>query len=440
MVTAPHSSTAVPLRTARPSYLQVLRECPGYRMLFAARSISLLGDWFSLIAVVALLREVLGSSPIALSGVLILKLLPIFLVGPVAGVAADRFSRKSIMIVSDVVRVGLVLALLATPLAPWPLGWVYAAVLFKVGASAFFEPARSAALPQLVPDDYLATANALGAVVWSVMFAVGAAIGGLVTDAFGWRIALGVDAMTYAVSAVLVSRISLPRRERRGGGALDWQTVTGARDFRAGMGFIARRPEVATVISVKTGWGIAGAVTLFLTLFGEREYAIGGRPDLGVSLLFVARAVGTGVGPVLARRFIHDESPARMRSLIGAAMLWPVLWYLVFSFARGPALAGACVVLAHFGGSVLWVYSSVMLQRMVPNQFLGRVMSTDLGLATLAISLSTWVYGMLAGAPGADLRVLVRWMAVSLLIPAALWWSLARRWPVGVRREEPSED
>lgn len=82
----------------------------------------------------------------------------------------------------------------------------------------------------------------------------------------------------------------------------------------------------------------------------------------------------------------------------------------------------------------------MMLQRMVPNQFLGRVMSTDLGLATLAISLSTWVYGMLAGAPGADLRVLVRWMAVSLLIPAALWWSLARRWPVGVRREEPSED
>ena len=65
------------------------------------------------------------------------------------------------------------------------------------------------------------------------------------------------------------------------------------------------------------GWGIAGAITVLLTLFGERVYAIGGRPDLGVALLFVARAVGTGIGPLLARRFIVNESPANMRWLLG---------------------------------------------------------------------------------------------------------------------------
>jgi len=78
----------------------------------------------------------------------------------------------------------------------------------------------------------------------------------------------------------------------------------------------------------------------------------------------------------------------------------------------------------------------------VPDEFRGRVMSTDLGLATLAISASLWVYGWLAESPGADLRLLVRVLALSLLVPAALWWIAAGRWPVGSRRgvEPPSHD
>ena len=120
-----------------------------------------------------------------------------------------------------------------------------------------------------------------------------------------------------------------------------------------------------------------------------------------------------------------------MRWLIAGSFLWPMLWYLAFSWADHPAAAAAVVVIAHFGGATLWVYSTVLLQRMVPDEFLGRVMSTDLGLATLTISASTWVYGHLAAAPGADLRVLVRWLALSLLVPAAVWVIAAGRWPVG---------
>lgn len=413
-------------------YRQVFRECPDFRRLFAARTISLLGDWFSLIAIVALLRETVGSDPRALGGVLILRLLPFFLAGPVAGVVADRFSRKLIMVASDLVRAGLILGMIAAPLMPRPVAFIYALTALQVAGSAFFEPARSAALPQIVPQRLLASANALGAIAWSSMFALGAALGGVVADLFGWRAALAIDAMTYLVSAWLVSRIVLPRRQRKRG-AVDWLTLTGARDFHAGVRFIATRPAVATVIFVKSGWGLAGAATLFLTLFGERVYAIAGRPDLGVALLLTARAVGTAIGPVLARRIVVDESPAAMRGLLGAAFVWPSVWYLLFSWVHQPYVAALCVVLAHLGGSVLWVYSTVLLQRMVPDAYLGRVMSTDLGLTTLTISASTWLYGLLADAPGADLRVLLRWMALSVLVPAAIWILAAGRWPPGDR-------
>jgi hypothetical protein len=417
----------------QPGYLEVLRACPAYRLLFLARVTSLLGDWFSLVATVALLREVVGSSAGAISGMLILKLLPIFLAGPLAGVVADRFSRKWIMVWSDLVRVGLVLGLIAAPHTPWPVGFAYVLITLQVVASAFFEPARTAAFPQLVPDRYLATANALGAVAWSVVFALGAALGGLVTNLVGWELALVIDAATYVVSALLVLKIDLPRRKQRGTRATDWMTITGIRDFRDGIRFIAGRPDVATVLFVKTGWGMAGAVTLFLTLFGEREYALGGRPDLGVALLYVSRAIGTGVGPVLARRLVLDESASAMRNLLTISLLWPCAGYFFFAGVDHWSLASLAVILAHFGGSVVWVYSTVLLQRMVPEEFSGRVMSTDLGLATLTISASLWIYGMLAGAPDADLRLLVRVMAGSLLLPTAIWWYASRRWPVGTR-------
>ena len=417
---------AEPTPEARPTYLQVLKDCPGFRLLFAARSISLLGDWFALIALIALLREVTGSDATALSGLLILKLLPIFLAGPLAGVVADRFSRKAIMVWSDLVRVVFVLALLAAPLVPHAVGYTYTLVLLQVVASAFFEPARAAALPQLVPDRYLSAANALGAVMWSLMFAIGSTLGGLVTNWLGWRAALSIDAATYAVSALLVVRIALARRPQRASGPVGWKTWTGIRDFLAGLRFLGRRPDIASVVFIKTGWGIAGAITLFLTLFGERIYAIAGRPDLGVTVLFVARAIGTGIGPVLARRIVTDESPVATRRLIFISFLWPAVWYLAFAWVDHVVCGAIFVVLAHFGGSVLWVYSAVLLQRMTPDEYRGRVMSTDLGLATLTISASTWIWGMLAAPSDADLRFLMGVLAITLLLPAAVWFVASR--------------
>ena len=412
-------------------YLETLRANPGFRYLFGARVVSLLGDWLSMLAVIALLREVRGSDAAALSGFFILKLLPIFLAGPLAGVVADRFNRRTIMLVSDLLRAALVLGLLAAPLVGRPVVFIYALVLLQVVASGFFEPARAASLPQLVAREHLSAANALGAMAWSAVFAAGAAAGGVITELAGWRTALVIDAGTYVMSALLITRISLPRRERRKD-APGWRTLTGWRDLQEGFGFVRGRPDVATVLFVKLGWGVAGAITLLLTLFGERTYAPGGRADLGVSILFTARAVGTGVGPWLARRIMPLENTASVRLLLTAGFLWPAVFYFAFSFADTIGWAALFVAVAHFGGSIVWVYSSVLLQKMVPDQYLGRVSSADLGLATLAISISVWAYGTLAATETVGLTTLARVMALTLLAPAAAWYFASARWPARV--------
>ncbi len=428
----PPTQPPIPPLPKAVGYLEVLRDNPSFRWLFLARTISLTGDWFSLIAIFALLREVAGSDARAIGGVLILKLLPFFLAGPIAGVVADRFDRRMILFVADLFRIALVLMLLAVPHVARPVALTNLLILLQVIASAFFEPARAAMLPNLVPRQHLAAANALGAMMWSIVFALGAATGGLVTDWFGWRTALLIDASTYALSAACVLRITLahvPRPSK--GGPLDWMTLTGLRDVVEGVRFLTGRPSIAVLLFLKSGWGLAGAVTLFLTLFGERVYALGGRPDLGVALLYFARAVGTGLGPVLARRFLPDESPRSMKVLLTGAFLWPAFWYSVFALVHDPWLAAASVALAHFGGSVVWVYSSILLQREVPDEFRGRVMSADLGLATLTISLSTAFYGWRAADPSADLRTLMLTMTGMLLVPTAIWWWASGRWRGG---------
>ena len=104
-----------------------------------------------MVAIVALLREVVGSDPRVLGSVLVLRLLPFFLAGPLAGVVADRFSRKTVMIVSDLLRCALVLGLLLAPLSSRPLFVVYSLIVFHVVASAFFELPHGLLSPERCP-------------------------------------------------------------------------------------------------------------------------------------------------------------------------------------------------------------------------------------------------------------------------------------------------
>lgn len=411
----------------RQGYLAALREFPNFRRLFFARTTSLLGDWFNLLGLLALLREVTGSDARLIGGVFIIKLLPAFLMGPAAGVVADRFDRKRILIATELLRFLFVVGLFLVPSFPHraPL-LVFGLTFCQMATAAFAEPARSATIPNLVSTKALAAANALNAVAWSLMFTLGAGLGGVVTDLLGWRFALGLDAGTYLVSAWLILGVRMPVREQReASGKLDLAGISGARDLLEGGRYVASRPRLAALMLIKSGWGLAGSISLLLTLFGERIYPVGGRPDLGISLLYVARAVGTGIGPILSRRLTNEVSAA-MRRGFGLAFLWAALWYALFSLVAHPALAFFCVVIAHFAGSMIWVDSTVLLQRALPDEFRGRVFAAEMALVTLMVALSTWAYGELAAA-GIDLRWLMRGVALTLLVPAGAWTFAERR-------------
>ena len=141
---------------------------------------------------------------------------------------------------------------------------------------------------------------------------------------------------------------------------------------------------------------------------------------LGISLLYTARAFGTGLGPIISRR-ITRNAPSAMWRILGWSYLWGALWYLGFAASRHVIPAAVCIIIAHIGGSTIWVFSTVLLQQTVPDEYRGRVFAAELGLFTLTASASFFVYGWLMDVGGLSPRATVALMCVGLLTPAVFW-------------------
>jgi MFS family permease len=393
-------------------YLGVLRESPAFRRLWIGQLISNAGDWFNNIAVLGLVMGLTGS-PAAIAWLIIAQQLPSFLMTPVAGAVVDRFDRRQVMIAADLIRSVLALGflLIRRPHQVW-LAYVLGAGLMAV--SAFFQPAHSAAVPNLVRREALISANGLASSTWASMLAVGAAAGGLVSAYLGRDVAFGINAFSFVVSALLIASIRVPFHEMRDGQPV---SISGRvwEEFRAALRYVRAHPEVWTLLPVKAGWGLGGGVILLLTVFGTQVFGAG---DAGIGWLYAARGLGALLGPYLVR-FVVGNDFWRMRRAILAAFLLVGASYTLFSAMPSLAFALPMVIMGHMGGGTAWVLSTTMLQQLVPDRLRGRVFALDSGLAFLTMPLSTLAVGM--AAERFDPRLVARGTASVFFVTAALY-------------------
>lgn len=405
-------------------YVQVLRGNRDFRRLFIGQFVSQIGDWFNSVALFTLLLSLTGSGE-AVGYVLIIKLLPSFFVGPVAGVVADRFDRKKIMIAADIARGVIVLGFLLVR-RPEQVWLVYALAAIEIAISTFFDPAKSAAIPGIVSREELIPANALSGASWSATLALGAGLGGVVTVLFGRDAAFLIDSLSFFVSAAFIAGVrirKLPKRERPQ--RLSLADATGIADFIDGARYLKANPRVSALLLVKTGWGLGGGVLLLLTIYGKQIFPIGNDGAASIGLLFAARGIGALSGPMIAGT-ITSGSPRAMRRTITVAFFLSAAFYL--SFAHAPALwiALICVLGAHSGGSIQWVFSTTLLQMTVPDKFLGRVFALEMALLTLTMSVSTYLTGLGVDYPGLGARRMATAMGLAFAIPGVAWLMLQR--------------
>ncbi|MBX3083823.1 MAG: MFS transporter [Anaerolineae bacterium] len=398
------------------TYLRLLRENPAYTRLWIAQCISLLGDWFSTIALTALVAQYSNSSGMALTLLLVSRFLPPLIIGPFAGVIVDRMNRKRLLIISDISRFVIVILFLTVNDAAH-LWLIYALTLIQFTFGSIFEPARSAITPSLVSPNDLVRANILGSVTWSVMLAAGAAIGGGVAAIFGTQTALIIDALSFALSAMFIMSIRLPTQPSAPTQAHPAKSQTG---FRDGLRYIQQHPTTALALLIKL-FGNIGNLDTFMAIYATKVFVVGEQGTGSLGIFYSVFGFGAILGPLILNRF-NNGSVTTMRRLVAIGYVWITLGMFLFGVAPSLLIASAAVFLRAMGGSTYWTYSSVILQKTVPDHFLGRLFSIDFAGAQLAAIITFIVIGWLVdNTDPARISSLVIGTAVVTLIPLVLW-------------------
>jgi len=407
------------------SYLRLLRANRNFRLLFAAQVISELGDWFYTLAVYSLLLELTHGKAESVGLAAVLQVLPGTFLSPTAGVLNDRLSRKAIMIGADLARFFIVLGMLfvRTPGMVW---LVYPLLLLETIAVAFFEPAHSAVIPNMVEAPDVLTANALSSIAWSFCLAAGASIGGAVAALLGRDTVFVLNAFSFLASAWLIRRLAFHEQHTAGHGPLRAGDLFDFRPVLEGFRYIRGNPTLFATVFVKLGGGLLGANLVLLPILGERVFPVraagmdaakGGL--LGMSLLMGARGVGALVGPVIAGQWAGDRE-ARLRRGILMGFLLACGGYVWLGAAGALALACLAIALAHSGGSTNWVFSTTLLQMHSDDRFRGRVFAADFGLCMLGVSASSYFAGVAIDL-GVNPRSFATGLGLTMLVPALVW-------------------
>lgn len=397
---------------ARPAG-QLLRQEADFRRIYLSQLVSLGGDWFAMIPLLALLQK-LTSGPLWGALVLAADTLVIAVMSPYAGVIVDRVDRRRLMVLCDLLSAGFIATLFLVRTES--TAWIALIALGGVaGVKAFYGPAANAALPNLVPKPDLLTANALSGGAWGVMLAVGASLGALLASVLGINWCFALDVVSFCLSAALVGRVRKPFGDSR-----DAKPRGRVRDdLRETASFAREDHRIIALLLAKPGTALGNGVLALFPALGAAVFHVG---DVGVGLLYAARGVGALIGPVMGRRLLSGRE-GRIRLLTLASTLTFGVAYAGFSTVTWFPLAVLLVVAAHVGGSMNSTLSSFALQSATPDGIRGRVLSVDFMFSTLSLGASQLVAGGLATTMDPSEAALC--IAGIVITYGTLWWALS---------------
>ena len=362
-----------------------------FRRLWLASVVSMLGEWFNTIALFLLIFKYTDSE--FLLGILFtVRMLCFALLQPISGLLADRMNRKHIMVWSNVLQMFLALGFLAVD-GPEDIPWMLGLSGIMMLLHGAYVTAERAALPNVVSKEELATANALDAASWSTALCLGAMLGGIVVEYFGTDAAFIIDAGTFLFGAILLIPLTIPQTfDKELSGPL---FSTAFSNIRKGWVRIAQEARLLRIVFAKASWNIAGGglAGVFLVIAGSNVDGFG--VALGFGLFFFARGIGTGTGPILARKFLTDQD--KWPVLIGVLVMISGFFYFFVGYTLGTNiwLTVFLVMLAHSASGANWVLSTILTQMWVEDEIRGRVFSIDMLIMSLTFSISSASAGYL---------------------------------------------
>ena len=365
----------------------VLRTNRDVRRLFFADNISIMGDYFTYVALAGLVKDSTNSN-LMVALVYVAFTLPSFFISPIGGAVVDKFDRKQVLVI-----VSLMQALCAVGLLFITASTIWLGLLAQVcitGLSAFINPAVSAALPNVVRNaEELRHANALFGASWGAMVFLGAAFGGYFSQTFGRTATFAVDIATFVIAAGLIALIKTPMQEQTAAPART--PVRPWHDMLEAFHFAQSDHAIFALTASKATFAVGAGAVSQLAILAADAFQSG---DGGHGLLLAARGLGAALGPLLVTRLVRNNF-SRLLTICGISGFAFSLCYLGVSVAPTLGVACLCIMVAHFGGGAQWTLSTLGLQMRSPDHLRGRVLAADMALATLMMGLSSIASGVL---------------------------------------------
>ena len=350
--------------------------------LWIGQGLSFVGDFVSTVALVILVVDVSGSAS-AVGGVLVARLLPT-LASPLVGVLADRLDRRAVLVAGDLVRAALVLGLIFARDLPL----IYALAFLLGAARTVFNPTVRAAFPAVVGGGDLTRANALISGTFSFSVMAGPALGGVLVASVGVEAAFLLDALTFLVSAVLLSTIPLPA-PRRG----DEEGFFG--ELRAGFGYLAgARVPMAIVVGAFLATLTANAAIPAEAFLARETFDAG---DVGYGLLASLWGGGMILGSALTA-VLGDRM--NLLSLYFVSIFVTAVAFVGVGLSPTFALALGAIAVAGAANGVDNVATDTVLQKRVPDAFMGRVFAARFLTFSAGEALAYPIGGLVVDAAG----------------------------------------
>jgi MFS family permease len=297
----------------------------------------------------------------------------------------------------------------------------YAATVgLSVGAS-FFNPAASAAMPNLTTREELPLANTLGQSTFASMLFVGAMIGGLVAQVFGRNVAFVLNSLSFFLSAFFIARA-----HGKFNATPDTQVVVGKSALRVlseGFLYLRENAQARAYVLVKLAWSwIFGAMGLY-SVYALTIYKVG---DIGTSWLYAARGLGAFISPILVGTLIPLTQTHRLKNVIRLGLVISVAGYFIFALSNTMAAGALGAFTGHFGGAMVWTFSVLILQSTTPDRLRGRVLALDGVTQSLVIAMANIIAGVIAVAvsPQAGAVTVVVMGGIGALIWIIATWKL----------------
>ncbi len=398
--------------------MQRLLKNKGYITLMSAQAISSIGDWLSIVAIITLVGLKWEASPLEVSFVFLCLAVPMALFGPAAGMVADRFSRKTLMIVSDVVRAGLILILtVASSL------WMVYATLLAVGIfSSLFIPAKNGKLKEIVAEEDMKGAMSITSMIDSSTKILGPLVSGLLVTVFGAQQVFMIDSATFAVSALIL--LFIPNAVPHELSKTEAAQESFKKEFALGFSFIksSRFMLVGLTLVGLSLLILQMADSQLIVLIRELTYA---SPDL-----FGYLVTGSGLGMftagfLLTKKTDYNPYPLMLLGVCGIGASFGIMGVLAhydlgYSILWGPGLGFT----AGFSASLIFVPFQATVQVHTPVHMTGRVFGVLNSVMTTATIIGPLLGGWIATIIGV---VPTFTITASLLVLVALIGFLTKR-------------